>query len=102
MFTGKDEKNQRMEICELSLDKHPFFFGCQFHPEFKSGPLRPSPPFQGLIKAASGLLYKEKVFIQQFGSVQKKIKTKKITFGHHGKSTKIITDLLHKFDIEDK
>eukprot|EP01083_Nonionella_stella_P270303 915185_1 len=70
IFTGKDEKYERMEIIELPLNKHPFFFGCQFHPEFKSGPLRPSPPFQGLIKAASGLLHKEKEFIKEFGQIK--------------------------------
>ena len=31
---------------------HPFFIGCQAHPEFKSRPLRPSPPFIGLLKAS--------------------------------------------------
>eukprot|EP01083_Nonionella_stella_P086567 240595_1 len=104
-FTGKDEKNERMEIIELPVAQHPFFFGCQFHPEFKSGPLRPSPPFEGLIKAASGLLYKEKPFIQEFGIIQKKNTHNKIDF--HSKASKtdsnivpIITDLLHKFDIE--
>merc|ERR1712152_25905 len=71
LFTGKDVKNERMEIIELPLSEHPFFFGCQFHPEFKSGPLRPSPPFQGLMKASSGQLYAEKEFIAQFGKVQK-------------------------------
>merc|ERR1712087_692956 len=65
-----DEKNERMEICELPLAQHPFFLGCQFHPEFKSGPLRPSPPFQGLIKASAGLLYKEDSFVAQFGKVE--------------------------------
>jgi len=105
LFTGKDEKNERMEIIELPLSEHPFFFGCQFHPEFKSGPLRPSPPFQGLIKAASGLLYKENKFIQQFGSIEKHVLTPKINFvKSKAKQTRnqniipIITDLLDKFE----
>jgi CTP synthase len=57
-FTGTDEKRQRMECFELDYIKHPhpFFFGVQFHPEFLSRPLAPSPPFLGLILAASGLL----------------------------------------------
>jgi len=70
MFTGKDDKNERMEIIELSPKEHPFFFGCQFHPEFKSRPLRPSPPFQGLIKASSGLLFKESAFQSKFGQIE--------------------------------
>lgn len=68
-FTGRDEKGERMEICELALAQHPFFLGCQFHPEFKSRPLRPSPPFEGLIKASAGLLYAEQAFVAQFGKV---------------------------------
>ena len=53
-FVGKDETGQRMEIIELS--DHPFFFGTQFHPEFKTRPTKPSPPFYGLLMAASGQL----------------------------------------------
>lgn len=56
MFTGKDSLGVRMEVTELSMDEHPFYFGCQFHPEFKSRPMAPSPPFVGLIRAAAGLL----------------------------------------------
>ena len=43
-----------MEIVELA--EHPFFVGTQFHPEFKSRPRKPSPPFLGLCLAASGRL----------------------------------------------
>ncbi|XP_028773368.1 CTP synthase isoform X2 [Neltuma alba] len=49
-FVGKDETGKRMEIVELP--SHPFFIGVQFHPEFKSRPGKPSPPFLGLIAAA--------------------------------------------------
>lgn len=52
-FTGKDELNERMEMTELPRAKHPFYFGVQFHPELKSRPLRPSPPFHGFVLAAS-------------------------------------------------
>jgi len=38
-----------MEI--LEYDDHPFFFGTQFHPEFRSRPTRASPPFVGLLDA---------------------------------------------------
>eukprot|EP00743_Colponemidia_sp_Colp-15_P003000 GILK01003243.1.p1 GENE.GILK01003243.1~~GILK01003243.1.p1 ORF type:complete len:570 (+),score=98.15 GILK01003243.1:52-1761(+) len=50
-FSGIDERAQRMEI--LELEDHPFYFATQFHPEFKSRPNRPSPPFLGFILAAS-------------------------------------------------
>jgi CTP synthase len=52
-FVGKDETGTRMEIVELDREVHPFFFGTQYHPEFQSRPLEPSPPFLGLILAAS-------------------------------------------------
>jgi len=51
-YVGKDETGQRCEIMEL--DNHPYFVGTQYHPEFKSRPNRPSPPFLGLLKAAVG------------------------------------------------
>ena len=49
-FTGRSEDSMRMEIGEL--DDHPYFMAAQFHPEFKSRPLSPSPLHRGLVKAA--------------------------------------------------
>jgi CTP synthase len=46
-FSGR--ANNRMEI--LELPDHPFFFGTQFHPEFRSRPGRASPPFVGFLDA---------------------------------------------------
>ena len=54
VFVGKDESGQRCEIFELN--DHPYYVGVQFHPEFKSRPGKPSPPFLGLLKAASDQL----------------------------------------------
>ena len=54
VFVGKDETGQRCEIFEL--DGHPYYVGVQYHPEFKSRPGRPSPPFLGLLKASTGQL----------------------------------------------
>ena len=53
-FVGKDDTGTRMEIVELPRTKHPFYFAAQFHPEFKSRPQNPSPPFYGFLLAASG------------------------------------------------
>jgi CTP synthase len=36
----------------LELEGHPYFVASQFHPEFKSRPLRPSPLHLGLVEAA--------------------------------------------------
>ncbi|GMI14416.1 hypothetical protein TrLO_g2428 [Triparma laevis f. longispina] len=55
-FVGKDETSTRMEIAELPRSVHPFYVGCQYHPEFQSRPLKASPPFHGLLMAAAGQL----------------------------------------------
>ena len=39
-----------VEICEIP--DHPWFLGCQFHPEFKSKPLEPHPLFQSFVSAS--------------------------------------------------
>jgi CTP synthase len=52
IYVGKDETGQRCEIMEL--EDHPYYVGTQYHPEFKSRPGRPSPPFLGLLKASIG------------------------------------------------
>mmetsp|Transcript_12673 Transcript_12673/g.25843 ORF Transcript_12673/g.25843 Transcript_12673/m.25843 type:complete len:585 (+) Transcript_12673:104-1858(+) len=55
-FVGKDDQGERMEIAELPRSEHPFYVAAQYHPEFQSRPLKPSPPFHGLLLAASGQL----------------------------------------------
>ncbi|RLI48805.1 MAG: hypothetical protein DRO73_08275, partial [Candidatus Thorarchaeota archaeon] len=39
-------------INAVELKNHPFWIGVQFHPEFKSRPMRPHPLYLGLIRAA--------------------------------------------------
>lgn len=51
---GRDEDNVRMEIAELN--GHNYYVATQFHPEYLSRPLKPSPPFLGLILASIGKL----------------------------------------------
>jgi CTP synthase len=48
-ISGTSPDQQLVEIVEIK--DHPFFVGCQFHPEFKSRPNRPHPLFKGLISA---------------------------------------------------
>jgi CTP synthase len=36
----------------IELPDHPYFVGCQFHPEFKSKPLEPHPLFKAFVGAA--------------------------------------------------
>jgi len=50
VISGTSPDNTLVEIVELR--DHPWFLGCQFHPEFKSKPMRPHPLFRDFIKAA--------------------------------------------------
>jgi len=49
-ISGVSPDNSLVEIVEIR--EHPWFLGCQFHPEFKSRPMEPHPLFRDFIKAA--------------------------------------------------
>jgi CTP synthase len=49
-ITGTTPDSTYVEIVEIP--SHPFFLGCQFHPEFKSKPLEPHPIFRDFIAAS--------------------------------------------------
>jgi CTP synthase len=49
-ITGATPDGTYVEIVEIP--DHPYFLGCQFHPEFKSKPLEPHPLFSSFIKAS--------------------------------------------------
>ena len=50
VISGTSPDDRLVEIVEVA--DHPWFVGCQFHPEFKSRPTNAHPLFKGLIKAA--------------------------------------------------
>ena len=50
IFSGTSPDGSLMEIIELP--EHPWFLGCQFHPEFKSRPMNAHPLFREFIGAA--------------------------------------------------
>ncbi|MEF8848431.1 MAG: CTP synthase [Candidatus Thermoplasmatota archaeon] len=50
VFSGKSPDGVLMEFMEIP--NHPFLVATQAHPEFKSRPMKPSPLFEGFIKAA--------------------------------------------------
>lgn len=50
VFSGNSPDGSLAEIMELG--DHPWFVGCQFHPEFKSRPMNPHPLFRDFINAA--------------------------------------------------
>ena len=49
-FSGLSPDELLVEIVEIP--EHPWFLGCQFHPEFKSRPYAPHPLFSAFVKAA--------------------------------------------------
>lgn len=50
IFSGTAPDDSLVEIVEIP--DHPWFVGCQFHPEFKSRPMKAHPLFRGFIAAA--------------------------------------------------
>jgi CTP synthase len=50
IFSGVSPDKGLVEIVELK--GHPWFLGCQFHPEFRSKPMDPHPLFREFIKAS--------------------------------------------------
>lgn len=49
-ISGKSKDGKFVEMVELK--DHPWFLGCQFHPEFKSQPLAPHPLFRDFVEAS--------------------------------------------------
>jgi CTP synthase len=49
-ITGETPDGTYVEICEIP--DHPWYLGCQFHPEFKSKPMEPHPLFKAFIGAS--------------------------------------------------
>lgn len=50
VFSGVSPDGNLVEIVEIP--DHPWFLGCQFHPEFQSRPMKPHPLFKDFIRAA--------------------------------------------------
>ena len=62
-ITGISPDGRLAEIVEIK--DHPWFLGCQFHPEFKSRPIKPHPLFSRFIEAALKNAQKKKQKIKQ-------------------------------------
>lgn len=71
VFSGTSPDKELVEIMELK--GHPWFLGCQFHPEFKSKPTDPHPLFREFIKASLKRGTRPKV-----KKVEAKVKAKKV------------------------
>jgi CTP synthase len=50
VISGTSPNGELVEIIEIG--DHPWFLGCQFHPEFKSRPMEPHPLFRDFIGAS--------------------------------------------------
>ena len=50
VFSGVSPDDTLVEIVEIP--DHPWFLGCQFHPEFKSRPYAPHPLFSAFVSAS--------------------------------------------------
>jgi len=51
VVSGTSPDNFFVEMIELPKEEHPFFFGTQGHPEYKSRPLKPHPVFISFLEA---------------------------------------------------
>ena len=52
IVAGRAPGTDLCEMVELPSDVHPWFVGCQFHPEFTSNPRQGHPLFTSFVKAA--------------------------------------------------
>ncbi|HEX8422820.1 MAG TPA: CTP synthase [Pyrinomonadaceae bacterium] len=52
VFSGESPDGRFIEMVELPREAHPWFLGCQFHPEYKSKPLDAHPLFTSFVRAA--------------------------------------------------
>ena len=68
-LSGQSPDGGLVEIIELP--NHPWFIGCQFHPELKSRPTRPHPLFQRFVEASVALRTKRDVSASAAGDVAK-------------------------------
>jgi CTP synthase len=50
VVSGTSPNGDLVEIVEIK--DHPWYLGCQFHPEFKSKPMKPHPLFVDFIRAS--------------------------------------------------
>jgi CTP synthase len=69
VFSGVSADGKFMEIIELPRESHPWFIGCQFHPEYKSKPLKAHPLFAAFVRAAYENRLQSETAIEKNGEV---------------------------------
>ncbi len=69
VFSGVSADGKFMEMIELPRESHPWFIGCQFHPEYKSKPLKAHPLFAAFVRAAYENRLQSETAIEKNGEV---------------------------------
>ena len=69
VFSGVSPDGKFVEMVELPRETHPWFVGCQFHPEYKSKPLNAHPLFASFVKAAYENRLQTEASIEKNGEV---------------------------------
>jgi CTP synthase len=67
VFGGVSADGRFIEMVELPRDAHPWFLGCQFHPEYKSKPLAPHPLFASFVAAAYRNRMRDEATVEEAG-----------------------------------
>src|SRR6187431_66111 len=69
VFSGVSPDGKFIEMIELPRESHPWFIGCQFHPEYKSKPLKAHPLFAAFVRAAYENRLQSETAIEKNGEV---------------------------------
>jgi CTP synthase len=70
VFSGVSTDGRFVEMVELARDAHPWFLGCQFHPEYKSKPLAPHPLFASFVRAAYRNRMRDETSVEDAGEAE--------------------------------
>jgi CTP synthase len=69
VFSGVSPDGKFVEMIELPREVHPWFVGCQFHPEYKSKPLNAHPLFASFVRAANKNRLQSETSMEKNGEV---------------------------------
>ena len=70
VFSGESPDGKFVEMVELPREAHPWFLGCQFHPEYKSKPLAAHPLFDAFVRAAHTNRLRNEATVEDGGAVK--------------------------------
>ncbi|HLM59079.1 MAG TPA: CTP synthase [Pyrinomonadaceae bacterium] len=68
--SGVSTDGRFVEMVELPREAHPWFLGCQFHPEYKSKPLAPHPLFASFVRAAYRNRMRDEATVEAAGEAE--------------------------------